>query len=239
MPRWIVLVAVCVACSSTAPRAKSVGGGAGSDDGAGSSRALEPVEGAPDPLPFTSDCVKPNDPSVADVQKRAEEATRAGFETALARNQLRVIVLGMHQDVLGEGLQEMAPHAPEGTLVTKKLQSASGAFVAGPTQWSGSAGTPPVWEFVQDDRGDVYRVRRKPNAAVTQVKLCVCPPPRCGPYGSGCPGCGSTYQTMYGPLAAGATYRGDLEIAYPANVVSIEYRDQDCPPPPRCPPPPP
>ncbi len=242
MLRVFLVVAVCTACSSTAsPPAKPSGGTGGSAATSGSAAgdAVESAEGAPDPLPFTSDCVKPDDPSVAEVQRRAEAATRAGFEAALARNKLRVITLGVHQDVVGQGMAMTPPHFAEGTAVKAKLQTAEGVFVAGTTQWSGSAGMPAQWELVQDERGDVFRVIRRPRAAVTQVKLCVCRPQKCGPYGSGCPGCGSTYQTMYGPLPAGATYRGDLEVVYPANVVSIEYRDDNCPPLPACPPPPP
>lgn len=207
---------------------------------AGSAHSPSQAVAAPAPLPFSSACVAANDPAVAQVQTRAAAATRSAFEAELARKHLRVIALGAHHEEIGQGLTYSAPHEREGTAVRKKLGTAQGTFIAAETSWSGSAGFPRAWEFVQDDRGDVYRLRRKPSAAVTRVVLCACRPQQCGPYGSGCPACGSTSQTMYGPLPVGATYRGELELAYPANVVSIEYDpNQKCPAPRACPPPPP
>jgi hypothetical protein len=202
-------------------------------------KVLPPVAGAPEPLPFTSECVAPGDASLADLTRRADEATRRGFETELARNHLHVLALAMHQDELGEGLQYMAPQAREGAAVRKKLKDAEGTFVAAESYWTGNPGAPGAWEFVQDDHGDVYRLIRKVRAAITSVRLCTCREQRCGPYGSGCPACGSTNQILYGPLPHGAEYKGELEISYPGNIVSMEHKQDDCPAPPRCPDPPP
>ncbi|HEX5059237.1 MAG TPA: hypothetical protein VFV99_07750 [Kofleriaceae bacterium] len=230
----VIVVALLAACSasSSSPRA--------SEPPAPPPRAVVPT-GAPAPaaLPFTSTCVAAADPSLADLRQRAGAATKIGFEEALARNHLRVLVLAVHADEIGEGLQEMAAHAPEGTAVKRTLDGAKGMFVAAETTWSGDPGSPAAWEFVQSDRGDMYRLIRKPIAGVTRVLLCGCREHRCGPPGSGCPACGSTAQTMYGPLPAGTHYKGELELAYTANIVSTEYEQtQGCPPPPDCPKPP-
>lgn len=168
------------------------------------------------------------------MQRRATEATRAGFAAELSRTHLHVIALGVHGLVVAQGLS-YTPRHPQGTAVTTTVGGVSGTFVAAETAWSGDPSVRPAWEFVQDDRGDVFRAIRQPRAATTHVVLCGCEPQRCGPPGSGCPACGSTAQTMYGPLPAGARYRGELAISYPANVVTIAYEAKPtCPPPPLC-----
>ena len=169
---------------------------------------------------------------------RATQATRTAFEGELARNKLRVITLGVHEHELAQGLSYDASGAAVGTAVKKNLATAEGTFVAAETQWSGNPGSPAAWEFVQDEHGDVFRLMRKPLAAITPASLCTCREQKCGPPGSGCPACGSTNQTMYGPLPSGAQYRGEIEVAYQANVVSLEYKEQGCPPAPECPQPP-
>lgn len=224
MKRAVVLLAACSPAARPTPPKHTV---------------IEQVAGAPEPLPFGAACVAAGDPALLELQRRADAASRASFETELARSKLRPLALAMHRDELAEGLSYTAPHAPEGTELTRKLAGAEGTFVAAETQWSGNAGSPPAWEFVQDEEGGVYRLVRQPRAGVTRVAICTCRTPQCGPYGSGCPACGSTYQTLYGPLPAGTRYKGELALAYPAYAVSLEYNEQGCPSPRRCPDPPP
>jgi hypothetical protein len=208
-------------------------------------RVITQMAGAPDPLPFTSKCVKPDDPAIAELQRRADAATKTSFDAELARNHLHVLALAAHEDQLGEGIQQGPmlgdgkPRAAEGSAVHKKLADVEGTFVAAETHWTGNPGTPSAWEFVQDDQGNMFRLIRKHRAAITQVFLCTCREQQCGPYGSGCPACGSTNQIMYGPLPAGTKYGGELELSYQANVVSIEHNEQGCPAPRDCGPPPP
>jgi hypothetical protein len=222
----VIVIAVLAACSGSSRSSHS--------QAPPPRRVITPVAGAPAALPFTSECVAPNDPALADVQKRATAATQQAFDAELARNKLRVIALGRHEHQLAEGLSYEARGAPEGKAVRQKLDTAEGTFVAAETQWSGNPGSPPAWEFVQDERGDVFRLMRKPLAAITPARICTCREQRCGPPGSGCPACGSTNQTMYGPLPKGAEYRGEIEVAYQANVVSLEYKEQGCPGQPVC-----
>jgi hypothetical protein len=223
--RVIGLIACLAACSSSSKPPQSA---------PPKRRAITPVAGAPAPLPFTSACVAETDPSLVELQRSATDATRKAFEAELARNKLRVITLGVHEHELAQGLRYEASGAPVGTAVKKKLETAEGTFVAAETQWSGNPGSAPAWEFVQDDHGDVFRLLRKPLAAVTQASICTCRQQGCGNPGSGCPACGSTNQTMYGPLPSGASYRGEIEVAYQANVVSLEYKQQGCPARPVC-----
>jgi hypothetical protein len=193
----------------------------------------------PEPLPFGSACVAPGDPSIAEVQARAAAATKQGFDAELARQHLHVLALGTHSEHIADGLSYRGG-VPAGIEVKRKLDTASGTFVSAETAWSGNPGTgPAAWEFVQNDRGDVYRLIRQPRAGVTKVSLCGCRPHSCGNPGSGCPACGSTSQTMYGPLPKDAHYKGELVLGFPANVVSLEYaQTAGCPPPPDCPQPP-
>jgi hypothetical protein len=222
----VIVAVLAISCSSSSRSSQS---------GPPRRRVITPVAGAPEPLPFTTECVKPTDPTLADLQRRAEAATRQAFEAELARNHLHVLPLAAHDDQLAEGLQYMnSGGAREGSTVKKKLADAEGTFVAAETYWTGNPGGPSPWEFVQDDKGGVFRLVRKPLAAITQAHLCTCRDQRCGPPGSGCPACGSTNQILYGPLPKGAEYRGELELAYQANVVSLEYKENDCPPPPVC-----
>jgi len=201
---------------------------------------VAPGSPAPAPLPFTSECVKPEDPSLAELRTRADAATKQGFESELARNRLRVIEVAAHYDELAQGLSYVTRSAREGTAIKKQLDGKKGTYVAAETFWSGNAGSPAPWLFVQNERGDVFRLIRKPRAGVTRVTLCGCRPQECGPYGSGCPACGSTSQIMYGPLPSGTPYKGQLELAYPASFVWTDYDPKaSCPAPRACPPPPP
>jgi len=243
--REVMRVALCMllaACWSAAPAPThsppepvAQTGSANAENATSAANANANTATPPAPLPFVSTCVTPNDPAIAEVQRKAADATKQAFESELVRQRLRTIALGMHHKELAQGLT-YAGGARTGTTVRNGL----GEFVAAETAWSGNPTAPPAWEFVQNDRGEVFRLVRRPAAAITKVILCACRPQQCGPYGSGCPACGSTSQTSYGPLPAGAMYKGDLVVAHPANVVSIDYDPkQACPAPRACPGPPP
>lgn len=237
--RAAVVIALFTASCSGSPHAGSPRSGS-LRSGPPPRKVLPRVAGAPEPLPFMSECVLPGDASLADLRRRADEATRKGFEAELARNHLHVRALARHEEQIAEGLQYGPSRARGGGAAVRKApEDAKGTFVAAESYWTGDPGAPQVWEFVQDEHGDVYRLIRKALAAITPVQLCTCREQQCGPYGSGCPACGSTNQIMYGPLPDGAQYKGELEVAYPANLVSIEHKQDDCPAPPRCPDPPP
>ena len=230
----VIVVALLAACS-----APSTSQHASEPPAPPTHTVVPPGSPAPEPLPFTSACVKLDDPALGEVRAKASAATKLGFDAALAHNHLRVLALGVHHDEVAKGLSPMGVRGNEGHTMAATIDGAKGTFVAAETRWTGDPGQPAAWEFVQNDRGDVFRLFRKPNAGVTRVTICGCREHRCGAPGSGCPACGSMIQTLYGPLPADAHYAGELELGYAANVVSTDYEQtQGCPPPPDCPQPP-
>jgi hypothetical protein len=189
------------------------------------------------PIAFRSECVPKTDPSIATVSRQARDASEASFKAQLAREHLHVLPLGAHSVQIAEGMSS-AHGAQEGTTVRKTIEGVRGVFVAAETSWTGGASRSMPWEFVQDDRGHVYRLIRQARPAVTRGTLCACAPPeeRCRSYGSPCPACGSTDQIMYGPLPAGAHYKGELVLVYPTNEIALGYDSSGltCPPAPEC-----
>jgi hypothetical protein len=205
-----------------------------------------PPPPAPTPtrVPAGGACLKADDPTIAATVAAVGVWTNASFERELARRGLSRAKLGggfleLHRGIRG-GSNNNRFRA--GQVVDTTVDGVTGKFIAGPTSWSGSAHQPGTWELVQDTNGAVFRVVRNPlpSAESKDIVLCGCAPQTCGPYGSGCPACGSTNQQMFGPLPQGVRFRGEVRIDYPAAFAPTRYQQQtQCPPPRKCPAPPP
>jgi len=187
-----------------------------------------------------SGCFKEGDPSIAKLQAAAVAWTKASFEAAMRRQGLVLAHLSMTRKVLHRGVGgygSVLQGAKGDTVVAVNGQR----FIAGGSSWSGSAYHPQPWEFVKNDRGEIFRLQRQPmpGGSVKNVVLCGCAPRRCGPYGSGCPACGATSQEMYGPLPAGATYKGAIDVRYATATVAVQREHGTCPQQHPCPGPPP
>ncbi len=197
-----------------------------------------PVSGR---VPATG-CLQQGDPRIARLQAEAAAWTKASFEAELRRRGLQPAGLGSTQQVLHRGIggwDNQQRGARSGTI-TSPINGGSGRYIAGDSYWTGNAGTPQPWELVKNDRGEYFRLQRRPAAGSSKnVVVCGCEPHRCGPYGSGCPACGATVQQLYGPLPPGATYKGDLIVSYPAAEVVVQREHGVCPQQRPCPPPPP
>jgi hypothetical protein len=195
----------------------------------------------PKRVPAGAGCVAQGSATISQLQQRAAAWSRASLDAELARQGLARAAVGQKMLELHRGIRGAAngrrPH-PLGTLVTTSVAGVPGTYLAGLSQWSGNARQLPAWELIS--RGDdLYRMVRQPQPRATEVVVCGCEPRKCGPYGSGCPACGSTSQRMYGPLPASTNFHGDLTVSYPAAEVVLRYQNQSCPPPRRCPAPPP
>jgi len=173
------------------------------------------------------------DASASDVVGAQSDTARlneAAYQAELRRQGLVTLPLGSKHIELHRGLQgepNKSVPIPEN-------------MIPGPQAWSGSATSPKRWEFVQTRGGLVYRVRRIQQAArAKEVVLCGCQQQKCGPYGSGCPACGVTTQTVYGPLPAGAIFKGKLRIPFNGETVRVSHEQGACTPQRECPAPPP
>lgn len=188
-----------------------------------------------------SSCRQPGDPAIARAQARAAAWTRASFERTLARRGLSLARLParsihLHRGIRGEARARALPYDQ---AVETVVDGERGLFIGGLSAWSGNARRQPSWEFVQNARGEIFKLIRRPKLTNHSVLMCGCRPQRCGPYGSGCPACGSTAQTVYGPLPPGAVYRGELEVSYPARGVTLDVAQTSGCQMRRCPAPPP
>ncbi len=176
--------------------------------------------------------------SSPDAARKAETAAQfnvASFSSRLAELKLEPVAIPSTRDMLGEGMV-MAnlgdPDARQPRPAGHVFEQNGQTFVAGPTVWSGDATQPPAWEFVRDAQGDIYRIERRPRIVETQtVREPGCQHPV---FGSPCPACGSTDQVLYGPLPAGAQFKGSIEVAYDEKVVQTVWAEGMCndPPPP-------
>ncbi len=205
----------------------------------------EPLPVDPGPAPSSgrvpaSGCLPPGDPRIAKLQGEAAAWTRASFAAALRRQGLVQARLGMTRKVLHRGIDGYG-NVANGARMDTVVKTSGGAFIAGGTYWSGSAGSPQPWELAKNGRGEFFRLQRQPlpGGSIKNVIVCGCAPQTCGPYGSGCPSCGSTSQEMYGPLPAGATYKGPIEVRYPVANVLVQREKGACPRQRPCPGPPP
>jgi hypothetical protein len=189
-------------------------------------------------------CVKPGSPAIARAEADALAWSERSFDAALAKRGLRPIELGRGSIELHRGI-----HPPSGAATAKgipydkatraEIDGKRGVFIGGVSEWGGNAPLQPAWQFVENRRGEIFRVRRDPRFVDRQLEICGCAVRACGPYGSGCPACLSTAQRVYGPLPAGAVYRGELAISYRARRVELTYsRTAGCQQT-RCPAPPP
>lgn len=198
------------------------------------------AEPPPTPARFPArGCLPPGDPRIARLQTEAAAATRKAFEAALRRRGLAPAGISpvqktLHRGIGGYGNQRRG--AARGTVVTENGRR----FVAGDAYWTGNARAPQPWEMVKNKRGEVFHLLRRPHpsAASKTVVVCGCAPRTCGPYGSGCPACGATIQSMY-ELPRGSRYAGELALPYPETTALVQRQGGTCQPVRPCPGPPP
>jgi hypothetical protein len=117
-----------------------------------------------------------------------------------------------------------------GSIVTTTSGSSKTIAIAGDTQWSGSARQAPIWEFIEDRSGTIYRLREfpQPSARSKDIHICGCKKQVCGPVGSGCPACGATTQWMY-TLPPGAKYGGYMVVKFDSPEATFHYKTKGCP----------
>ena len=166
-------------------------------------------------------------------QARARQESLASLNRALSARGLKRVGVQRDRLVLHRGPPGLAGPNPRRALPLGKatratIRGKTGVFVGGPSAWGGNARPPEAWTFVQNQRGEIFRLIRAPKVRDASIQVCGCEPVSCGPYGSGCPACFDTAQTVYGPLPAGAVYRGDLAVSYPAVRVTLRYTKTNC-----------
>ena len=186
-------------------------------------------------LPDGRGCLDPG--RLSSVQAQVEQHNARALEEALATRGLEPVTLQAREEVLGRGATPPPNVRPFGSIVVVHGER----YIAGGVHWDLGASKPAPPEFVQDSAGRIFRLRAHAQVRTSiELHLCACPPPpRCGPYGSGCRACGRTVQVLHGPLPPDGTYAGDIELRYPTTQLSVFYDERDCPPPNPCPPPPP
>lgn len=215
--------------------------------------AAAPLEQTPPPAPKPppprvrvpdTGCLDPKSPRIDALHAQAKAWVQQSIEAELARRDLTIARLGgrllhLHRGIDGPG--QTSKRHRDGTVVNTTVENVTGNFIAGYSHWSGQATWPDNWEFVRDGDGVYFRLMRngQPSARSMDIHVCACQPQLCGPYGSGCPACGSTTQIMYGPLPADARYGGEVTVTYDHPDVALHYARTDCPPHHRCPDPPP
>lgn len=186
-------------------------------------------------------CFSPGDKPLALLEQTVSSRNLAAYQAALRRRGLRKArvaggTLQLHRGVRGASHQRSHRF---GTMVVTTVNGVTGRYLAGHSWWSGAARTPPAPELVTDGKGNFYFVRRHPlPGPTTRAVMCGCAQRKCGPYGSGCPACGTTVQTMYGPFRASDRFRGHIEIRFRRHALERHYQRGACPPR-RCPAPPP
>lgn len=242
MHRWVIVVAAA-ACSPAPRPADPV------DPATAPAPVAMVIDAAPAPpavdafatifVPPKGACVAAGDRSLARAEADARVQAQASFQAELARQHLKLAVIPQHTRQLQLGMNlTAAGRSTPGTVVHATVDKVTGDFVVGTTWWTGSPSTPPAWEFVMDEHGDVYQLARRADSTITEVLVCGCAPQQCPRYGSPCPACGATVEALYGPLPAGAHFRGDMIVEFRADAVIEQYEGGRCAPL-KCPPPPP
>jgi hypothetical protein len=181
-------------------------------------------------------CLKAGDAKIQKAQADAAKATTAAFEAALKKQGLTVAALPAHQIQLHEGINEDWGQGnptghPYGQKFDGTVDKVKGSYVSGGAYWTGAAHAPAPLEFVEDGKGNLYLLERKPTAGkVNSFQVCECQSYDCG---SGCPACGSTIELAYGPIPAGSTFKGSISVSYVADGVTLQYQGVchvSCPP---------
>jgi hypothetical protein len=174
----------------------------------------------------------------ADVEadhKAAEDKTKAAFDAALAAKHLTSVSLELADPGEFQSEEEATRAVAKGTAAWKQFTyKAKGtnheAIASDAYRSDGWKGTPP--ELVKDAQGDIWRVQRKPTTKVVKtvsVKACS--------WGCwGYPGHGVNRPMSYTRdvwlLPGKSTYRGDIEVAYTAPTLVVNYTRLQCPSPP-------
>ena len=176
-------------------------------------------------------CVKnENSSEIVSARAATNNFNEAAYQAELKRQGLVPLALASRQELMHSGVS-----SPNG-----KRPGVPKDMIAGPTQWSGSAFHPDSWEFVQTKGGHIYQVIRSMQVERSKdAVICGCKESQCPPYGSGCPGCGSTTRTLYGPIPAGAVYKGQLVIPFLGEQMQVRHAKGHCPRRKPCPSPPP
>ena len=179
-------------------------------------------------LPVAS-CEQEGSRRISEVYAAAERDNADALKGELARRGLRIVTLGVQHQTLSQGTQSSYP--------LKARAPADGQYVQGDSFWTLSGSAIPAWTFVTNSAGDIFRLLPVAESARrTDLRMCGCQPRDC-PSGSGCPGCGETLLTWYGPLPPRSRYRGELKVRYPFEGVEKTWEQGTCLEP--CPPPPP
>lgn len=183
-------------------------------------------------------CLDPKSPTIANVQASAAKKTTEARTKALQA--IKPLVLKAHEREVGQGINQDPGRVLQGPVATTTIGGVTGRFVVGTTRWSLAGGQPePAWQFGIVNGKAVRLVARAKVASETTLAICGCQPHTCGPFGSGCPGCGETTQMVYGPLPDGMDYGGDHAVPHDAHLVTLEYKAaKNCPAPRPCPMPP-
>ena len=233
--RRIILPCLCAVAAATLATAAAAPDHAAAPDAA--ARAVKPP---PRRVPAGRACVKAGDPRIGRAQTAAAAWSQASFARALAHRGLAVARVPVVSKTLHQGYGPRTGGDVPGTVVQATIGGVRGRYLAGDAYWTGSGGSPDPWELVADGHGKIYRLARRPRAAhTTRAVVCGCEQRQCRTYGSGCPSCGETVEYLYGPLPAGTTYAGDVEVAYDEAVVTVRHARGECKVQRRCPGPPP
>jgi hypothetical protein len=171
-----------------------------------------------------------NSSEIVSARATTKNFNEAAYQAELQRQGLVSLALPSRQELMHSGVS-----SPNG-----KRPGVPKNMIAGPTQWSGSATHADGWEFVQTKGGHIYQVIRSMQVERSRdAVLCGCRESHCPPYGSGCPGCGSTTRTLYGPMPAGAVYKGQLVIPFLGEQLQVRNAKGQCLRKKTCPSPPP
>ena len=187
----------------------------------------------PKPIP----CVAFGDPQIATLELQARARTEAAYTRAMNEAALTPVTVGAKLRRLSSGLDNAPPTVDRVTPVVQgTVTTLDGSrYLAGETYWTLAGHKPRPPELARDKRGALHVVKREAKPiANREVTVCGCSPTICGPYGSGCPGCGETVQVFYGPLPSALA--DEVIVVYDASFVSVVRAggacSEGCPAPP-------
>ena len=171
----------------------------------------------------------------ADVEadhKAAEDKTKASYEAALAAKHLTAVSLEAADP--GEFPDEAAAEKAvgKGVAAWKQFAYKNRQAIAGDVYRSDGwkDGTKP--ELVKDDKGDIWRVERKPTAKTMKtVSVKACSWGCWGFAGHGMNRPMSFTRDVW-LLPPKASFRGSLDVAYTAPTLVVNYIHENCAPPP-------
>jgi hypothetical protein len=165
------------------------------------------------------------------------DATKAAFQAALAAKQLTLVTLERHAiggfPTMDKARGAVREAKASWTQFTTRVAGHDRQAIAGDPYRSDVFPYEPP-ELVKDAHGDIWRVQRKPTAKVTKtvsVKAC-----QWGCWGFAGRGVNVLMEFTRDVwlLAENSAYRGDIEIAYVAPTLVVNYiaPSRPCAPPP-------